>query len=401
VSKPIISTKTSPAAIFFVRFFFFIFFAAGMGMLYPVTIKPLIRTIQAQAWTETPCTIISGEVITNSDSDGDTYRPSLTYRYTVQGTEYESNNYQPMSPMSSSGYSSKERIVEQYMEAKDTLCYVNLQNPSEAVLKRGIHPVLLFTLFPFPFILVGLFGMSGKLQGNPNRADGTRKKGGTKQGGFYYESADESTVHTGSKELRPQQKRLFSVIGLIIATVFWNGIVLIVSIQIFNEQPIPIFPAIFMIPFILIGLLIFVGLIQAILSLFNPVPILTFESYPITLGKPFTLNWKFEGQSSRIGTMKIVLTATESATYRRGTDTYTDTQLFFYEELISTSARFDIASGSLSFTIPSTMMHTFESSNNNIIWELEVQGDIANWPDISDTFLLLVEPAAVREVINA
>jgi len=402
VNKPLISSKTSKAGPIILALFFSIFFFAGIGMLFPITIQPISRTIAAISWVETPCEITNAEVTTNSDSDGDTYGVSITYRYTFEEVEFSSNKFTVMENFSSSGYRSKEKIVEQYREAGDTICFVNPQNPSEAVLKRGFHPILFFTLFPFPFILIGLFGMMGKLGTKQTRPDGSpvgsSNKG--KGSGFYFESPVETDLQTGSKEMRPEQKRMFSVLGLTFVNLFWNGIVSVFIYFIFFEGSFELFPALFITPFVLIGLLILFGWISAILALFNPVPVLRFDSYPIRLGKPTTIQWRFEGQSSRITHLKIKLTGKESATYTRGTDSYTDTQLFYHEIVCDTTSRAEIAANSATISIPATLVHSFESSHNSIIWELELSGSIANWPDISDSFILTVTPA-VREVPHA
>ncbi len=74
------------------------------------------------------------------------------------GLSYKADRYDFVGG-SSSGHAGKARVVEEYRKATTPICYVNPEDPSEAVLKRGFHASLLFALFPLPFILVGVFGV--------------------------------------------------------------------------------------------------------------------------------------------------------------------------------------------------------------------------------------------------
>ena len=46
----------------------------------------------------------------------------------------------------------------------------------------------------------------------------------------------------------------------------------------------------------------------------------------------------------------------------------------------------------MTVTIPADSMHSFEASNNKIIWAVKLHGDIAKWPDVNLEFPITVLP---------
>ncbi len=89
----------------------------------------------------------------------------ILYQYEFNGRTYKCDRYAFVTG-SSGIYQSEDRIVEQYRAAVDPVCYVNPDNPSEAVLKRGFHADPLRTLFPLPFLLIGVGGLVGVFRGH-------------------------------------------------------------------------------------------------------------------------------------------------------------------------------------------------------------------------------------------
>ena len=112
----------------------------------------------------TPCQVLRAEVRSHDSDDGTTYSVYILYQYEFNGQTYKSDRYEFVGG-SSSGYQGKARVVEQYQAAANPVCYVNPNNPSEAVLKRGFHAKLLLALFPLPFLLVGVGGLVATWRG--------------------------------------------------------------------------------------------------------------------------------------------------------------------------------------------------------------------------------------------
>ena len=68
-------------------------------------------------------------------------------------------------------------------------------------------------------------------------------------------------------------------------------------------------------------------------------------------------------------------------------------------ELLDTSSDWEIQRGSTGVEIPEDTMHSFTSANNAIVWSLFVHGDIARWPDVSETFEIEVRPLPADRVL--
>jgi hypothetical protein len=107
--------------------------------------------------------------------------------------------------------------------------------------------------------------------------------------------------------------------------------------------------------------------------------------------------WQVSGRVERIERLRVYLEGREEATYRRGTDTYTDKSTFRTIEIADTTDRREIFSGSVGLVVPEDTMHSFEASNNKIIWDLCVRGDIHRWPDVKDDYPFVILPAALEQ----
>jgi hypothetical protein len=51
-----------------------------------------------------------------------------------------------------------------------------------------------------------------------------------------------------------------------------------------------------------------------------------------------------------------------------------------------------IERGMATVSIPRNTMHSFNADDNKIIWSLKVTGEIAFFPDVEETFDILVRP---------
>ena len=54
--------------------------------------------------------------------------------------------------------------------------------------------------------------------------------------------------------------------------------------------------------------------------------------------------------------------------------------------------------GSTALSIPAHSMHSFHGESNHIIWSLTLHGDIPRWPDIKETFEILVTPMRPEQI---
>lgn len=381
--------------------FGFIFFAAGAGISYPLLVRPLWNTWQARSWTQTPCKVISARVQSHDSDDGTTYKVDILYEYVFEDRTYRSSRYDFVGG-SSSGRSGKQAIVNQYLQMRDPVCYVNPEDPSIAVLVRSLKWKNAIGLFPLIFVAAGLAVMIAgisqkvKLAARPADQQWLPESGGRPQNqtdyqqGYYTDFGDKIV-------LKPQMPALYKFLGILIFCLFWNGIVSIFvyhMISGFRSGRPEWCLTLFLIPFELVGIGTIIGVIYQFLALFNPRFELTIEPGNLYPGSDGQLGWTVRGKAGRIRLLTIKLIGREEATYRRGTDTHTDKKTFFEKELIRTEQLMEISDGRARFTIHPDTMHSFEADNNKIIWLIELHGQIARWPDVSQEYKITIRPKA-------
>lgn len=144
--------------------FFSVFFLAGAGFSL-FFLAPAVKVLRAKSWPATNCTIVSSQVRTHpSDDSSPTFSVEVLYTYSYRGREYKSDRYQFLGG-SSGGYQDKERIVRRLPPLTRVPCYVNPDEPAEAVLNRDFSSEYAFGFVPILFMLVGLGGIFFTLRG--------------------------------------------------------------------------------------------------------------------------------------------------------------------------------------------------------------------------------------------
>jgi hypothetical protein len=417
-------------------FFFFIFFAAGVGVSFPLIITPLYKHLHSEDWVRAPAVVESSRVKSHSSDDGTTYSVDILFSYQVNGRTFKSNNYD-FSSGSSSGYSSKKQIVEMYPAGMRFKCFVNPDDPTEAVISRNLDTtMMLFGLLPLIFIAVGAGGMyaalTGKMQGDSQRralsarvqAKGRRASSSAssvgealsmasamhaEQKGTRVVASDlENLPHwapeltsyevlpSGEIQLNPMVSAKVKIIGMTAFAVVWNaiigGIMLAEGSSMFSGFGIVML--LFFIPFVLVGIGTILGVFYFILAASNARPSLTLKSLKVYPDIPFRVNWHLQGKVENISKFKITIKGVEEASYRRGTDTVTDRETFYEDTVVAYGKHADIRNGNVDITLPKSVMHSFACDNNRIKWSLEVHGEIEKWPDVNENFPLLVMPAS-------
>jgi hypothetical protein len=201
----------------------------------------------------------------------------------------------------------------------------------------------------------------------------------------------------GPVALEAQSSRWTRLFGMTLMALFWNGIVSVFAWQAWQsvERGRPDwFLILFLVPFVLAGILIVGGILHALLALRNVRPKLVASTRTPRPGERIDLQWSFEGAAARLERFRLTLRGREHATYQVGTNTQTATETFFEETIVDLPAPACAMGGSASVEIPTSTMHSFESAHNKLSWELELQGEIRRWPDLSETYPLVVLPAA-------
>ena len=373
--------------------FFGIFLVFGGVFFYFFFLRPVMGLVAARNWTEASCVVLESRVAESSDSDGTTYKPDILYSYSVGGIVYQSRRYNMLEAYSS-GYDGKAEIVARYPPGRQTSCWVDPADPSQAVLTRAFSPVYLIGLLPLVFMAVGGIGLVWALrQRSTSRIEALAAGGpGDMASPFGVVVPAEAG---GPLELRPKMTRLGKLVALILVSIFWNGIV-----SVFVWQAVQLWRAgtpngcmtAFLVPFVLVGLLLIFGVFRQLLVLFNPRLKITLGRGVLVPGEPVPLQWALSGRGTGVRRLRIVLEGREEATYRRGTDTHTDRETFASIVIIDTAESYAIPAGSASLEAPFGTMPSFSAEHNKIIWMLKAVCEIPGWPDSDDEYEVVVTP---------
>jgi hypothetical protein len=375
--------KSNKAGTLGARLFGMVFMAVGLVATWFISIAPSLRAREARAWTEVPCRIEEASVKSSRGSKGGTnYRIHVVYTYEVGGQRFTGDRYN-FSTGSSSSRDWREKAVDELRANPSPVCFVNPDDPLDSVIMPEVGGERWIGLLTMVFFFVGL----GIFMAAPKMAARSRNRTGLPNP-VPAQKPVVSLAH-GGYELKPGVTPKAGCIGMGCVAIFWNGIVWAVFLQ----PDTPTVARLFLLIFVLIGLGIGGGFGYYFLSMFNPKATLVADAQDVPLGGALKLKWKFEGNTSRISQLTVSLVAKESATYRRGTNTTTDHQIFVNEQLCQLRDRALIAAGEIAVNIPSNSMHSFDAPNNKIVWAIKVHGDIAKWPDVDLEFPITVLPA--------
>lgn len=374
--------------------FFGVFALVGIGALIPMFIIPMSRIREARDWTPIACQILRSEVRSHQGDDSTTYSVHIQYEYEFNGQTYRADRYSFMGG-SSSGHRGKRRIVDQYPVGSVAQCWVDPQRPSEAVLFRGFSPMMWAGLIPGVFILVGVGGVVATV-----RKRGRQVIPGTRPMERASTSLRVSHLDpdSGPVELKPRHSRMGKFVGMSVFALILNGVVAFMVMTRRPNGPASPVPLLIVVIFAGAGVASIAGVIYHFLALFNPLPHLRLSAAQVALGDRFTADWQIVGQVNRLIRLTLSLTGKEMAKYRRGTSTYTDQRIFHQTNVVTLTDRLAMQRGSTTLTIPANSMHSFQGDNNQIIWSLTLHGDILNWPDMKETFEILVTPMKAEQI---
>ena len=373
---------------------FGIFFLVGLGLSWPLGVVPIRNSSSAKSWTETPCKVIWSRVVTQEGDDGDTYSVDIFFEYEAGGELQRSNRYGFVGG-SSSGRRSKQAIVKQYPRRSQQVCYVDPGDPLEAVLKPELGTSIFLAIIPAIFALIGGGGLAVMLMSGrkESKASGsTLRSIHEKHNAPDRESFGDDSL---SKTFRPGGKRLGAFFIALAVALFWNGITSVFvwqAIEGFRRDSPEWFLTIFIIPFVLIGLAMIFAAIYTLAMQFNPKPILTLTPGTPALGQQLRVEWKMLGSAHRLRKLRLLLIGKEKATYRRGTNTSTDTKTFYRRSLAEANYGLEMIQGDGQLDLPTDLCPSLDLGNNEIEWSLKVEGEIAHWPDVSDEYKITIRP---------
>lgn len=407
--KAISRKRPTAASGCIVRIVGLVFFLVGLGVFVGLSGIPLKGWFAARDWPAVPCTITSSEVASHSSSDGTTYSIQIRYAYEYEGRTFEGTEYNFFGG-SSSGYDRKQAVVDRYPAGATRECFVNPEEPAEAVLNRDFSFTYLIGCFGLIFLLIGLALLLHRAKAAAGAtASGVQSSSGpaishaaiglpaeaahTLDGGFQIGQ----TPNHGPVALKGGNNSRIGFAFMLVFALIWNGIVSAAAWDTFSGgfDGVDLFTALFLVPFLLIGLAALGGVVYFFLTLFNPRVDLTMDPGQLNLGGAANVAWSFRGNAGRISKLTITLQGQEAATYRRGTSTSTDRSIFEKIPLVEVEDHAAIQQGHAVITVPEFTAPSFDAPNNKIQWQIKVHGEIASWPDVNEEFEVIVLPLPV------
>ncbi len=387
--KPISRRSFGPGGVGCLLVFFLVFALAGGGVGAILFGVPYFQGRAAQSWVERSCEILRSGLATSHDGEGTSYSIELEYEYTYDGTTYQSTRYS-FEQGSSSLRDWREEVVRSLPVGSKTVCYVNPASPAEAVIRRELSPDAWFALIPLVFVVIGIGGMVFAVRAHRRRThrlervaelEGEGRRDLASLGLPAYSKPGESITLTPTS--RPLQRLfvLFLVAG---------GLNTFVAFVVISEGGW--FVRLFMVPFGLVGLVLIVFFLHELLGFFNPRVTIMVNSGAVEPGDRLDVGWEFRGRTERIARLWIRIEGEEEATYRQGTNTARDRDLFSVIDIVDSTDPNVIPIGADSIEIPADAMHSFSARSNKIRWRLHLTAEIRRWPDIDEKFEFVVLP---------
>ncbi|HAS83291.1 MAG TPA: hypothetical protein DCS43_11620 [Verrucomicrobia bacterium] len=139
----------------FTSIFGLVFGSIGLSFAIVVLVG-LRQTVQMKSWVVSDCVIEAAEV---HDADED-YQFTVRYRYEYEGSRYIGTRYTSTDDYRFESIATKQELLTAYDPGTTARCFVNPDNPSQAVLKRetSLLPGVGSVLFASIFVIIG-YGM--------------------------------------------------------------------------------------------------------------------------------------------------------------------------------------------------------------------------------------------------
>lgn len=394
--------------------FFGLFLLVGCAGIVVMVITLLVPEWRVNhEFVETTCVIRGKEIGESQGEDGTVYRPEIQIEYHIAGKKYLTKTYD-ITGEYSSGRADKKEILKQFEIGQQYVCWYDPVDPEVAVLIRG-YTVLAWFLFAVPvtFVLIGGGGFIYRIlhwgKSAECRAAGSLAADIFERRGRA--ASEYPNVPTGADMTNSPGTRLkfrlpistsatWALVAIGFFCLAWNGFVLVASYFVtgglFGPGKIEWIPFLILIPFMLVGILL-VGFFirQLLITTGVGQTFVEISDHPLFPGERYDLLVSQAGRL-QINSLVVLLVCEESATYRQGTDTRTETRRVFEQELFRRE-NFEIHRGlpleeRFQMEIPAGMMHSFKSDHNEVDWKVVVKGDVARWPDYERSFPVVVYP---------
>ncbi len=146
-----------------------------------------------------------------------------------------------------------------------------------------------------------------------------------------------------------------------------------------------------LIPLAVIGVFLLVRFVGRALAVAYPLPVLTLSQSRVPLGTKVKLSWSFEGGPNAVESLSIRVKGREKFLNTARIRTWED--CLFHDQIVLKRSKSDqIVGGEVDLVIPASSMHSFETKQNAIAWQLSLVGRAPWRPEVRADFPIRVAP---------
>jgi uncharacterized membrane protein required for colicin V production len=367
-------------------------FLGGGALLYFSGLKPALKTFNATGWQKTSCRILESALVQHESRDSKTrrtsyyYTPHITYSYHFNDQQYVSSRFN----LWDSGATEGEKvIIRNHPTGAQGLCFVNPDNPAEAVFYPRIPLNMVMLLFLGLLLsLPGGLGLIHDFRAFLFAIGWLHPKRKTPATTF----ARQMVLQTKPKKAITG-KRFFYV--LLTVAVIWNTFNLLFLAIVFRQLGSGSTDFLSLFFSLLIGVPLAIFTVRKYLSFLEPQLILKIDAPAIYVGVPFPLAWEFSGRAKLVTHLQVFLEAFEaegiSKSDEKGSlEKMPATRLSSVKVIDSLTN----AEGSTTVTLPEDSKPSVKDSEKEVFWVFRTRWGTEKNPENKDKFPVPVLPSA-------
>jgi hypothetical protein len=141
-------------------------FGFGLLLIQMALMDPLHHAERVRSWKQAPCIVKETRIIphrSGGKKPSTSYEPYAEFEFTYEGKDYSSSQFWLSSRLLNS-YAEAKTFLEPFPNGEPAQCWVNPENPSEAVLNREyVGFSVVGTLFGAALAVIGFGGLLGSI----------------------------------------------------------------------------------------------------------------------------------------------------------------------------------------------------------------------------------------------
>lgn len=243
------------------------FLVGGLFCLWSMTLYPALEWWQARSWVEADAVIEKAWLKVTRGSEHDSYEVAVDFRYRYRGMAHAGSRHSFVSSSTNIGATGMTQTVERLKPGQKVSCWVNPDDPHQAVIDRSLpEQTLMGLFFSTPFLVMGVAGVGSLALPFLRQWFATRRRtqltalvaAGWLPDWVLRPFGDDGDAHANDVALAiAADERLPLAVGVTFLNLFWNGIV---AVFVYAEVAGLLegdggdgLLALFLIPFIVIG----------------------------------------------------------------------------------------------------------------------------------------------------